>query len=84
MNKDNKTMEDLSDEELMEMAGGYNISVGDLTVPALPDGAIAVMLYGVLPTNPGIFQPEYGIKPFPKVMYGVMPLYGVKAPIDLD
>ncbi|MDP4183110.1 MAG: hypothetical protein Q8942_18730 [Bacillota bacterium] len=71
MDKDKKVSVEMSDEELMDMFGGFASEakvVQPVTIHPLY-GIIAQPLYGV---KPPVAQPLYGIKP--PVM---QPLYGI-------
>lgn len=71
MNKDLKKGIELSDEELMDMVGGVDIT-GNVIVQPLY-GIIPTIKYGVVVTKYGV-QPLYGIKPIDIIQ----PLYGIK------
>jgi hypothetical protein len=65
---------ELTDEELMDMIGGFD-TVGDYGTPA--------PLYGIKPTPTPRVMPLYGIKtptPKPTATPRIAPLYGVRTP----
>ncbi len=71
MEKENKKMVELSDEELLDMVGGF---VSGSISAAITNPPIR-LFYGI--KIPGdIVKPLYGIEPGP-----ILPLYGIK-PID--
>ena len=69
MEKENKKMVELSDEELLDMVGGY---VSDsLSSSAIINPPVR-LFYGIsVPID--IIKPLYGIEPGP-----ILPLYGIK------
>ena len=72
MEKENKKMVELSDEELLDMVGGY---VSDsLSSSAIINPPVR-LFYGIsVPID--IIKPLYGIEPGP-----ILPLYGIKPDI---
>ncbi|HEY9059414.1 MAG TPA: hypothetical protein VIO64_02750 [Pseudobacteroides sp.] len=74
MDKELRTSAEMTDEELMDMFGGFE------ETPVVTEPIIVKPLYGIKPpidVKPlyGIVvRPLYGIKP----MYGIKPLYGIK------
>ncbi|NLD48592.1 MAG: hypothetical protein GX660_15625 [Clostridiaceae bacterium] len=69
MADDIKKMKELSDEQLMEIAGGYEGS-------AISGEIIIRPYYGIVVKDPCIPIAKYGVQP----LYGIIPLYGIKPP----
>ncbi len=83
MSDEIKKMKELSDEQLMEIVGGYaDVSAQNPIVSKLQPLYGIATKYGVQPLygiKPGdIVQPLYGIKPGDIVQ----PLYGIKVTIE--
>lgn len=72
MEQNNKPKTKMSDEELMEMVGGFDVANS-------PETSVQVMypLYGIRPGPRPVYgikpiaQPLYGIKPYPRMYYGI-------------
>lgn len=80
MDKNNNKMSELSDQELLDMVGGFvsDYSVSKFNPPIrMYYGVGPKPLYGIQP--PDIVRPLYGIEP-PDV---IRPLYGIVPPSEI-
>lgn len=73
MEKENKKMVELSDEELLDMVGGY---VSDSVSSSIINPPVR-LFYGIkIPID---VKPLYGVEPGPILpLYGIQPFYGIK------